>query len=90
MSFTILGIPGSLRKASLNHKALIAAQLLLPEGAVLEIADISGIPLFNQDLEPDVPEAVTKFKHQIRAADAILFATPEYSPQRPWRAEERD
>ena len=77
--FTILGIPGSLRKASFNHKALIAAQQLLPEGAVLEIADISGIPLFNQDLESNVPEAVTTLKQQIRAADAVLFATPEYN-----------
>jgi NAD(P)H-dependent FMN reductase len=45
---TILGIAGSLRKASFNRGALRAAQHLVPEGVSLEIFDLEGIPPFNQ------------------------------------------
>jgi chromate reductase, NAD(P)H dehydrogenase (quinone) len=76
---TILGIPGSLRKGSYNRAALRAAQELAPETAKIEIFEIDGIPVFNQDDEGNVPEKVTLFKSKIRAADAILFATPEYN-----------
>jgi chromate reductase len=76
---TILGIAGSLRKGSLNRAALRAAQQLVPHGAKLEIFDLDGIPPFNQDEEGRPPERVAQFKQRIRAADAILFATPEYN-----------
>jgi len=78
-SITILGIAGSLRKGSYNHMALQAAQLLVPDGAKIEIFDLHGIPPFNQDEEKAPPAVVTEFKNRIRAADAILFATPEYN-----------
>lgn len=76
---TILGIAGSLRKDSWNKGALRAAQALCPEGAKLEVYDIAGLPLFNQDEEKNANAAVADFKKAIRAADAILFATPEYN-----------
>ena len=75
----ILGIPGSLRKASYNRAALRAAQQLCPEGASLEVFDLGGIPGFNQDEERNPPQKVVELKQKIRAADAILFATPEYN-----------
>ena len=75
----ILGIVGSLRKGSYNHFALKAAQELLPAGAVLNLIELHGIPVFNQDDEMAMPAAVLEFKQQILAADAILFATPEYN-----------
>ena len=75
----ILGIAGSLRKGSYNRGLLKAAQGLLPAGAALEIAELHGIPVFSEDDEKNPPEAVTSFKKKIRAADAILFATPEYN-----------
>jgi chromate reductase, NAD(P)H dehydrogenase (quinone) len=75
----ILGFAGSLRKDSYNKSLLRAAQELLPEGAELEIFNLEGIPLFNQDLELDQPEKVREFKAKIRAADALLIATPEYN-----------
>jgi chromate reductase len=75
----ILGIVGSLRKDSYNHFALKAAQGLVPDGAVLKLIELHGIPVFNQDTEMAMPAAVLEFKRQIRAADAILFATPEYN-----------
>ena len=76
---TILGIAGSLRKESYNKGALRAAQQLCPEGAKLEIFDLAGLPLFNQDEERNPTPKVTDFKQRIRAADAILIATPEYN-----------
>lgn len=75
----ILGIVGSLRKDSYNHFALKAAQELLPEEAELNLVDLHGIPVFNQDDEMAPPTAVIEFKQKILAADAILFATPEYN-----------
>ena len=76
---TILGIAGSLRKQSFNKGALRAAQGLVPPGAKLEIFDIAGIPGFSQDEERQPPQKVVDFKNRIRAADAILFVTPEYN-----------
>ena len=76
---TILGIAGSLRKESFNKGALRAARELCPQGAKLEIYDIAGLPLFNQDEERNPNPKVAEFKQKIRAADAILIATPEYN-----------
>jgi chromate reductase len=76
---TILGFAGSLRKGSYNRALLRAAAESLPEGARLEIFDLDGIPPFNQDLENQMPEIVKGFKAKIKAADAILIATPEHN-----------
>ena|ERR1017187_1437599 len=78
-SFRILGIAGSLRQGSYNRAALRAAERLLPEGVTLEIFDLEGIPPYNQDEEAHPPAKVAEFKARIRAADAILFSTPEYN-----------
>lgn len=78
-TLTILGIAGSLRRASYNRAALRAAQELVPEGAKIEIFDLDGIPPFNQDEEKNPPRKVIELKERIRAADAILFSTPEYN-----------
>lgn len=75
----LLGISGSLRKGSLNTSALRAAQELCPDGCELEICDISQLPLFDQDLEREPPQAIVEFKRKVREADAIVFATPEYN-----------
>jgi len=83
----ILGIPGSIRKASTNLGLLRAAGQLLADtpGVEFAIADISHLPLYNSDLETQAggaiafPEAVTAFREQVANADAILFATAEYN-----------
>jgi chromate reductase, NAD(P)H dehydrogenase (quinone) len=77
--FKILGIPGSLRSKSYNRSALIAASELAPEGVEVNIFDLHGIPPFNEDDEKNVPSKVIELKNEIGAADAILFATPEYN-----------
>jgi chromate reductase, NAD(P)H dehydrogenase (quinone) len=79
MATKILGICGSLRKQSFNLMALKAAQALVPADTSLDVYDIAGLPLFNQDEEKNPTPKVTDFKAKIRAADAILFAVPEYN-----------
>ncbi|MGH7413164.1 MAG: NADPH-dependent FMN reductase [Candidatus Rokuibacteriota bacterium] len=75
----ILGIAGSLRQASFNRWALKAAQSLVPAGASLDVFELDGIPPYNQDHEKQPPARVAELKSRVRAADAILFCTPEYN-----------
>ncbi|MBK8119155.1 MAG: NAD(P)H-dependent oxidoreductase [Sulfuritalea sp.] len=75
----ILGIVGSLRKDSYNRFALKATKEMVPDGAVLDLIELHGIPVFNQDDEMAPPASVIEFKRRILAAHAILFATPEYN-----------
>ena len=76
----VLGISGSLRKDSYNTMALRAAQKLAPAGIEVTIADISQIPLYNEDVRTaGEPAAVSALKAQLRAADAVLIVTPEYN-----------
>lgn len=80
MTFHVVGISGSLRKASTNTMALRAAQRLAPEGMSIEIAEIWQIPLYNDDLRgAGEPESVAALKAKIRRADAVLIAAPEYN-----------
>lgn len=76
----VLAFAGSLRKGSYNRALLRAAQELAPEGMMLDIFDLEDIPLYNADVEAEGdPDRVTAFKEAIRAADAVLIATPEYN-----------
>lgn len=77
----VLGICGSLRKASLNMAALRSCGELLPPGMQLEIATGLGeLPLFNQDvLDAGMPATVRQFREKIAAADGLLIASPEYN-----------
>jgi chromate reductase, NAD(P)H dehydrogenase (quinone) len=76
----VLGICGSLRKASFNMAALRACNDLLPQGMSLQIASIADIPMYNQDLfDAGMPEPVKRLRAEIVAADGILYASPEYN-----------
>lgn len=74
-----LGFVGSLRKGSFNRGLMRAAIQVLPEGVTLEVFEIGDIPPLNQDFERNPPEIVKQLKAKIRAADAVLFASPEYN-----------
>jgi chromate reductase len=75
----IIGISGSLRHNSYNTALLRAAQGLMPDEAELEIVEIKDLPLYNEDLEANLPAAVVAFKEQVKTAEAIIFASPEYN-----------
>src|SRR5437868_12122096 len=71
---------GSLRKASLNGMLANALMSLTPPSMKLETVEIGQLPFFNQDLETDsTPAQWTAFRQRVKAADAVLFVTPEYN-----------
>jgi NAD(P)H-dependent FMN reductase len=76
----LLGISGSLRRASYNSALLGAATRLMPPDAALEVASIRGIPLYDADLEAQgIPAAVKELKEAVVAAAGVLLVTPEYN-----------
>lgn len=81
----IVGIAGSLRKASFNAALLRAAAEVAPAGTVVDVASIAGIPLYDGDLEREqgIPAAVTELKDRIAAAEGLLLVTPEYNSSIP-------
>jgi chromate reductase, NAD(P)H dehydrogenase (quinone) len=72
----ILGIAGSLRRGSYNQAALRAAKLLVPENVEIDIFQLDGIPIFNEDDEKRPPSSVVELKRRMRSADAVLIVTP--------------
>src|SRR5262245_53755628 len=80
MSVRVLGISGSLRKASFNTALLRAAIAQAPATLQIKVADIADIPPYNEDVRAlGFPEPVAKFRDQIAASDALLIVTPEYN-----------
>ena len=77
-SIKLLGIAGSLRKASTNRGLLRAARANLPDGAKMEIADLADVPFYNQDIA-EKPAAVRRVLAQIGEADALVLASTEYN-----------
>jgi chromate reductase len=76
----IVGLCGSLRKASVNHAALRLAGQLMPAGMTLEVADWREVPVFDADqMAQGLPPAVAALRERIRRADGVLIATPEYN-----------
>lgn len=76
----VLGLCGSLRKGSFNRMALNAAEQLMPDGMTMTRHEIGDIPLYNADVEKEgFPAPVQALREAVAAADAILFATPEYN-----------
>lgn len=78
--YNVVAISGSLRRDSHNTAALRVARDNAPAQTVFSFAELSDIPLYNQDArDAQVPEAVASLTDQIRAADALFFAVPEYN-----------
>jgi chromate reductase len=76
----ILGISGSLRRASFNSGLVRAAQSEAPDGVELTLLDRLGeVPVLDDDARAEaMPPEVERVVEQVRAADAVLIATPEY------------
>jgi chromate reductase len=76
----ILGISGSLRKASYNTAALKTCAELMPAGMAMTYARLDDLPLFNQDVfDAGLPESAKRFRAEVAAADGLLIASPEYN-----------
>jgi chromate reductase, NAD(P)H dehydrogenase (quinone) len=78
---TIIGISGSLRRASFNSALLRASVEEAPAGLTVEVASIREIPLYDGDVEEQsgIPTPVAALKDRIAAADGLLLVTPEYN-----------
>lgn len=72
-------IVGSLRKESFNLKTAKAMMAMAPESFNMELLDISGLPMFNEDLEANPPKEWETLRKKIKDADGLLFFTPEYN-----------
>jgi chromate reductase len=71
---------GSLRKASFNSMLANALISLAPSSLKLDVVEIGQLPIYNEDLETAAPPAPwTALRQRIKAADAVLFVTPEYT-----------
>ncbi len=77
----VLALCGSLRRDSFNRAALRAAEVLAPDADLaIEVGDIADVPPYDEDVyAKGFPPSVERLRGQIRAADALLFVTPEYN-----------
>jgi chromate reductase len=72
---------GSLRKESFNRRMAKVLMALAPESLKLEIIEIGGLPLYNQDFDDEgkPPSAWSEFRMRVKSYDGVLFVTPEYN-----------
>lgn len=75
----IVAIVGSIRKESYNLKLAEHVQKRYQDKFELEILSLLDLPMYNQDIEIDAPQVVLDFKAKVKAADAVLWLTPEYN-----------
>jgi len=81
--YKVAVLVGSLRKDSLNRKMARALMAMSPSTLQMSSVEIGELPLYNQDLEAQPPEAWVAFRQRIAAEDALLFVTPEYNRSLP-------
>ncbi len=79
MTYKIAIIVGSLRKDSLNRKVARSICGMRGDNLDCSMIEIGDLPLYNQDLDVDPPREWTRFRHEVAAADGVLFCSPEYN-----------
>ncbi|WP_312753529.1 NADPH-dependent FMN reductase [Rummeliibacillus suwonensis] len=79
----VVAIVGSIRKESYNMMLAKFIQKRYADKFELEILKLNDIPMYNQDIENDAPQVVLDFKAKVKAADAVLWVTPEYNASIP-------
>lgn len=76
---TIAVLVGSLRADSLNKKLTANLERLAPKGVKFKYIEVGKLPLYNTDMEVDLPVEVKAVKEQVEKADGVLIVTPEYN-----------
>ena len=80
MKKTTIGVfVGSLREGAFSKSVAKYLARIAPENFELKLIDIGHLPLFNQDLETNPPDAWVRFKADVGALDGFLFVTPEHN-----------
>lgn len=77
--YAVAILVGSLRKASFSRKMALAAARLAPSSLKAEIVEIGDLALYDEDAEAQTPAGWAAFREKMKAADALLFVTPEYN-----------
>jgi chromate reductase len=76
----LLGLSGSLRKASSNTAVLVALGAAVADRATLDLFPLGDLPLYNQDIDLELSlPAVAAFRAAVGAADGVVIASPEYN-----------
>lgn len=78
-TYQVAVLVGSLRKASFNRQLALALKALAPSALQLEIVEIGQLPFYNEDEAASPPDSYAPFRERIKAADALLFVSPEYN-----------
>jgi chromate reductase, NAD(P)H dehydrogenase (quinone) len=80
-SYKIAILVGSLREGSINRKVARSMCAITGDNLDCQMVEIGDLPLYNQDYDsqPQQPAQYTRFRDQVRAADGVLFCTPEYN-----------
>jgi chromate reductase, NAD(P)H dehydrogenase (quinone) len=80
MTRKIAVVVGSLRNESNSLRLARAIAAEAPKNLSFEVVEIGDLPFYNQDLETaSAPAAWTRFRNQLKSADAVLFVTPEFN-----------
>lgn len=76
----LLGIAGSLRRASRNIQLLREAAATAPEGIDLVLhSGVGELPPYDPDIDEEAPPAAKRLRRAISESDGLLIATPEYN-----------
>jgi chromate reductase len=78
-NLTFAAYAGSLRKASYNKSLLRALVRLAPPHIMINVLDLTEIPLFNMDHEHNPPAPVARMRETIRNADGLIIVSPEHN-----------
>lgn len=79
MSVRVALIVGSLRQGSYSRALAMAVKDLAAPGLELVPVEIGDLPLYNPDLEDQVPASWARFRQAVEETTAVLFVTPEYN-----------
>jgi len=77
--FKVAVVVGSNRRESVNRRLAHALTKLGADKFAFSFVQIDDLPLYNQDLEGELPNTVARFKSEVAAADGLLFVTPEHN-----------
>ena len=78
--FRLLGLSGSLRRASNSTAVLRGLQEVLAPKAALKIFPLHGIPLYNEDDDGEhAPESVRALRSSLATSDGVIMISPEYN-----------
>ena len=79
MAYKIAILVGSLRTDSINKTVARSICALRGDNLECSVVEIGDLPLYNEDLDKNPPEQWVRLRDQVRAADGVLFVSPEYN-----------